>query len=167
MKALSLVFLPVLISVSMLICERDAVAASKQGGGTFFVPKKKSKRTIRKVKTTTTPAVSINYDGNYSLNLTNTSQSTIGSTCLSGTRNIQIANGETSGEIFPFIGAVLGGTVRNGKVRIFKIRDGIADRANYSGLITLPKRRGETGTGQLKGENGNSACVWRATLTRR
>jgi hypothetical protein len=165
MKMLSYICLPILGAGSMLFCDLEAAAANKQGGGLFVAPKQKLKRKHRKPQVTST-AISTtpnHYDGKYSLFLNNTSKST--GTCLSGSRTISVLNGKTSGEIFPFL-ATLGGTVRNGKIHIFKIKDGIADRANYTGQITLPNKSGETGSGQLIGRGVDTACVWRATLTR-
>jgi len=165
MKKLSIIFLPVFAAGLVFSSNPASVAANKQGGGLFVAPKQKLKKKRRKLPVTKT-VISTNpvqYDGKYSLSLTNTSRST--GTCLSGSRVILILNGETSGEIFPFL-ATLGGTVRNGKIHIFKIKDGLADKGNYTGQITMPNRTGETGAGQLIGRNLDNACVWRATLTR-
>jgi hypothetical protein len=165
MKMLSFIFLPILGAGSMLFCDLEAAAANKQGGGLFAAPKQKLKKKRKKLPVTSTVISTApnQYDGKYSLNLNNTSRST--GTCLSGNRTIFILNGKTSGELFPFL-ATLGGTVRNGKIHIFKIKDGIADKANYTGQITLPNRPGETGAGQLIGRGVDTACVWRATITR-
>jgi len=165
MRMLTFIFLPILGAGFVLFCDREAAAANKQGGGLFVVPKQKLKKQRRKspVAPTVISTSPNHYDGKYSLSLTNTSRST--ATCLSGSRTILILNGKTSGELFPFL-ATLGGTVRNGSIHIFKIKDGIADKGNYSGQITLPKKSGETGSGQLIGRGVDTACVWRATLTR-
>jgi len=170
MKIISLILLPIIAAGSLGICKQQAVAANKQGGGLFFVPKiKKIKRSNKATVTKKVPTTAnVNYDGQYLMHM-NVSSNISHSSCFSGQRKITIHNNRTSGEIVPFVGALLGGEIRNGILQLYKIRDGLLDGANYNGSISVPVRVGSTKNGQVRSswtKKGGGQCVWSASLKR-
>ena len=147
----------------------QVIAQTKQGGGAFSTPKKKTKPTVKKQKP---PKVQqqISFDGKYQVNMVLLSDNTP-TPCRNGKKNFEVRNNRMALKTWA-LGDTIGGNIKGQTLYLGAVDRGLfgqnKDKAwNWSGSVPMPLQRGVTTKGRLTGEDKQGrGCVWRAEVTR-